>query len=154
MLDRNLPISFVYEVHCLAVALYQLCHAKCVTSIISISRDNVKCRNRTSLPVNQKTQMGYERPEKLMIIHISLQQFLVSVVTAQPFGFHCSDYLQRCKLQGHEAQVPSPLSKLTTYNSSNYCSAKSNTMQYESFPLQPGEQGSMISQLSGRLTGH
>lgn len=80
MLDRNLSILFVCEVHCAAVALYKLHHAKCVTSIISISRDNVKCRIRTSLPVNQKTQMGYERTEKLMIMQVSLQLFLVSTV--------------------------------------------------------------------------
>lgn len=64
----------------MVVALYKLCHAKCVTSIISISIDKVKCRIRTRLPVNQKTQMGYERTEKLMIIHVSLHLVLVRVV--------------------------------------------------------------------------
>lgn len=67
MLDRNLSILFVYEAHCMTAALCKLCHAKCVTPIISISRDNVKCRIKTFLPVNQKTQMGYEKMEKLMI---------------------------------------------------------------------------------------
>lgn len=107
--------------------LHALCHAICVASMISIPTDNVKCWSRTSSPVNQKIQTGYQRTEKLMIIQVRLHLFLVSVVIQpwnllQPFGFHYSHSLftdTRKKLKfPHHYQA-------STYDSSNCGSAKS-----------------------------
>lgn len=141
VLDRNLPILFAYEVLCPSVTPYTLSHAKYAASVISVSTDNVKWWSRTSLPVSQKTQMGYQRTEKLMIRQVRLHFFLVSLVTAwklpQPSGFHCSHspFTDMQTMGARSSGSLSTIRRPTTYTSSSCSPANSSSLQHESSSL-------------------